>query len=67
MLVQKQFSLTLVLNWKRNANLTKMKKQSGKLILKRKLSFQGEMLILSEIKRNKDPKNKKNHEGCKKA
>ena len=37
MLVQKQFNLNLKLNLKRKENLTKIKYQSGKIKLKRKL------------------------------
>ena len=37
MFVQKQLNLNLEINQKRKENLTKIKTQSGKLILKRKL------------------------------
>ena len=60
MLVQKQLNLNLELNRKIKENLTKIKNQSGKINIEKDIeTMRGEMSILSEIERNKDPKTRK--------
>ena len=56
MFVQKQLNLNLELNRKRKESLTKIKKKpKWKINIEKKIeTMSGEMLILSEIERNKD-------------
>ena len=60
MLVQKQLNLNFELNQKRKENLVKTKKTRWKFIIEMEIkTMRGQVLILSETERNKDPKTRK--------
>ena len=68
MLVQKQLNLTLQLNQKKKRKPNKNKKPKWKINIVKKIeTMRGEMSILSEIERNKDPKNQKSQERYKRV
>ena len=59
MLVQKQLNLNFELNQKRK-NLVKIKKTRWKFIIEMEIkTMRGQVLILTETERNKDPKRRK--------
>ena len=59
MLVQKQLNLNFELN-QREENLVKTKKTRWKFIIEMEIkTMRGQVLILSETERNKDPKTRK--------
>ena len=60
MLVQKQLNLTLELNQKKKRKPNKNKKPKWKINVEKKIeTMRGEMSILSETEKNKDPKTRK--------